>query len=240
MLGNKTEEKKVVRKNVALGIAVVCIILVASLVGTVFSFNSTASSKDSTISSLGGQVDSLNSQISILQNRVSLDNSTMENLNSQIANLQGQIQNLQTQISNTQSQSNSTNSQNSNLQSQLNSLNSRYAALNTEYANLQNDYLGMMGVKNGTYLAYYDGIAVLNYSYSMAMNGLTRQYSAVMGIFNFESSCSIVLKLYSPTQGTSTVFSYTMPSGYRLFVETWETGWSTAYYENITIQSVQR
>lgn len=212
-------ERKVVSRNIAVVLGVACIVLVVGLGGAITNYTLMLNSKDSA---------------------VALANSTIDLLNSQITNLQSQISNLQTQISNLQKQNNSATSQNSNLQSQIDSLNSQYNTLNAEYAKLQNDYLGMLGVKNGTYLAYYNRVAVLNYSWSMAMNGLTRQYSAIMDIYNFESGCSISVKLYSPTQGTSITFNYTMPSGYKEFVETWDTGWSTAYYPNITIQNVQR
>jgi len=77
-------EKKVVGRNVAIALGIICIILAVGLVGVVANYTSIISSKDDTISSLNLQITSKDSQIS--------------SLNSQIANLQNQVNDLNSVI----------------------------------------------------------------------------------------------------------------------------------------------
>jgi hypothetical protein len=83
-----TEPKKMVSRNVALTIGIVCIILlVISLAGTFAYYTSIINDKVNTISSLNSQVASLNTQ-------VSNENNTISSLNNQLATLQGQVSNI--------------------------------------------------------------------------------------------------------------------------------------------------
>ena len=74
-------EKKVVGRNVAVVLGVMCIILVFGLIGTVMSYASAISEKDNTIASLNSEVSSLQDQVADLQD--------------QIINLQNEVTNLQ-------------------------------------------------------------------------------------------------------------------------------------------------
>lgn len=74
-------EKKVVGRNVAVALGVMCIILVFGLMGTVMSYTSVVSEKDNTITSLNSDVSSLQDQVSDLQDQIT-------NLQNEVANLQ--------------------------------------------------------------------------------------------------------------------------------------------------------
>jgi cell division protein FtsL len=76
----KMSEKKVVGRNVAIALGIICIILAVGLVGAVANYTSIITSKDNTISSLNSQIATKDSQIS--------------SLNSQITNLQNQVNDL--------------------------------------------------------------------------------------------------------------------------------------------------
>jgi hypothetical protein len=63
-------EKKVIDRNVAIALGIICIILAVGLVGAIMSYSSTISGKDSTMATLNSQISSLNSQKTSLQNQV--------------------------------------------------------------------------------------------------------------------------------------------------------------------------
>jgi chaperonin cofactor prefoldin len=141
--GENTSEKKVVGRNVAIALGIICIILAVGLVGAVANYTSIISGKDNTIVSKDSQIQTLTSQKNQLQtwlegnetllnetqtwlngNRTLLSQTQtwlnanltlIDTLNTQITNLQDQISDLNSQIS-------SLNSQITNLQSQVNNL----------------------------------------------------------------------------------------------------------------------
>lgn len=64
-------EKKVVSRNVAITLGIICTILIVGLVGAIASYTSIISGKDDTIASKDSQISSLNSQIIYLNSKVS-------------------------------------------------------------------------------------------------------------------------------------------------------------------------
>ena len=96
-----TSKKKVFSKKVVVALVVICVVLLAGLVGTlafyiptVNSLNFQIAEKDETISSLNSQltekddiISSLNSQISTLQNTLASKDSQIKSLNSTILSL---------------------------------------------------------------------------------------------------------------------------------------------------------
>jgi len=94
----KMSEKKVVGRNVAIALGIICIILAVGLVGAVANYTSIITSKDNTISSLNSQITSKDSQISSLNSQITSKDSQISSLNSQITNLQNQVNDLNSVI----------------------------------------------------------------------------------------------------------------------------------------------
>jgi len=63
-------EKKIVRKSVAMALGILCIILIASLIGTIAIYTSMIDDKSNTITSLNSQIAAQNGQISYLNSTV--------------------------------------------------------------------------------------------------------------------------------------------------------------------------
>ena len=70
-------EEKVVNRNVAIGIGVLCIVLLVAIFGVVFDYTSMLNDKDSQIADLQSQVGFANSAIDRLNAIVNLTNSTV-------------------------------------------------------------------------------------------------------------------------------------------------------------------
>src|SRR5208337_1030241 len=70
-------EKKVVSRNVAIGIGVLCIVLLVAIFGVVFYYTSMLNNKDSQIADLQSEVEFDNSTINRLTAIVNLTNSTV-------------------------------------------------------------------------------------------------------------------------------------------------------------------
>jgi predicted PurR-regulated permease PerM len=77
-------EKKTVRRSVAIALGIVCIVVVAGLVGA---FAYYVNDKNNTISSLNSQVSQLNTNATSLRNQI-------DSLNFNVTNLQNQVNNL--------------------------------------------------------------------------------------------------------------------------------------------------
>ena len=93
-------EKKTVRRSVAIGLGIICIVVVAGLVGALAYYNYTPiiNDKDKTISSLTAEIGQLNSEINQLnstilnlQGQVGVDNLTINLLKANLTNLQDQL-----------------------------------------------------------------------------------------------------------------------------------------------------
>ena len=74
---SRMSEKKVVDRNVAIGIGVLCVVLLVAIVGVVFVYASMLNNRDSQISDLQGEVGFDNSTIDRLTAIVNLTNSTV-------------------------------------------------------------------------------------------------------------------------------------------------------------------
>jgi uncharacterized coiled-coil protein SlyX len=97
----KTSQKKVVGRTVVIALGMVCIVLLAGLVGAIAFYTpminnleSQTAQKDNTISSLNNTISSLNSQISALNNSLNQISSSTSSKDTQIAALNAQISSL--------------------------------------------------------------------------------------------------------------------------------------------------
>jgi len=108
--------KKVVGRNVAIALGIICILLAVSLVGMFANYTSIISVKDNTISSLNSQVSSKDSQIQTL---TSQNNQLQTWLNGNVTSLNSQIADLQSQVASANSQIGSLNSTVTTLNSQV-------------------------------------------------------------------------------------------------------------------------
>jgi len=148
-------ERKMIGRNVVIGLGIICIILAIVLGGVIVNYTSVVNGKDNIIATNNAQIETLTNEKSQLQtwldgNRTLLDqaqiwlqanvtyyNSQINSKNSQITLLNSQITSLQNQIANL-------NYQVTNLQNQIASLNSQIINLQNQYANLQSDYNKLM------------------------------------------------------------------------------------------------
>jgi hypothetical protein len=75
-------EKKTVRRSVAVGLSIVCVVVVAGLVGAFAYYHYTPiiSGKDTTISSLNAEINQLNSSLNALNAEINQLNLTINNL----------------------------------------------------------------------------------------------------------------------------------------------------------------
>jgi uncharacterized coiled-coil protein SlyX len=87
-------ERKVVGRNVAIVLGIICIILVVGLIGAVTNYTSIIKGKDDTIASLNSQITEKDNTISSLNLQIATRDSQISSLNSQIASLQNQVSDL--------------------------------------------------------------------------------------------------------------------------------------------------
>jgi len=118
-------EKKVVMRNVAIALGIVCIILAASLVGVVADYTSIISGKDSALATDNSQISNLNAQVSNLK-------AWLKGNLTQASNLEAWLNGNLTQVSNLKAWLNGNLTQISNLNIQISSLNSQLTILNTQ------------------------------------------------------------------------------------------------------------
>jgi chaperonin cofactor prefoldin len=145
-MNEQTSGKKVVSRNIAVALGIICILLAVVSVGTVVSHYpliNTIQSKDSQISSLNSQIEVKDSQISSLNSQISSKDSTITNLNSKITTKNSEYSALQSEHSTLQDSHDS-------LQTNYNSLQSSYSSLQSNYNSLQSGY--------DSYISSYDNL----------------------------------------------------------------------------------
>jgi polyhydroxyalkanoate synthesis regulator phasin len=125
-------EKKVVSRNVAIALGIICVVLAVGLVGAITNYTSIISGEDNTIATKDSQIQTLTSQKNQLQTwldgNITYYNSQISSLNSQIADLQNQKNQLQTWLS-----GNIT-----NYETQISSLNVQITDLRNQITDLRN------------------------------------------------------------------------------------------------------
>jgi hypothetical protein len=90
----KVIEKKVIGRNVAIALGIICIVLAVGLVGAIANYTSIINGKDNTIASKDSEIASLNSQIVDKTNTIYSLNFQIESNDSQISSLRSQVNNL--------------------------------------------------------------------------------------------------------------------------------------------------
>jgi len=100
-MAEKTSQKKVVGRTVAIALGMVCIVLVAGLVGAIAVYTpmvnnlkSQTAEKDNTISSLNSQISALNSSLNQISSSTSSKDSQIAALNLQVAGLNSQLSSI--------------------------------------------------------------------------------------------------------------------------------------------------
>ncbi len=133
---------KNVGRNIAISLGVVCIILVASLAGTISNYTLIINEKQDTIVDKDSTISSLNWQIASKDAQIAENNDEIASLNAQIADKNVQINTLTNETVQLQAwlagNVSALNSQIGDLQGQLASANSQISSLNADIATLQN------------------------------------------------------------------------------------------------------
>jgi dsDNA-specific endonuclease/ATPase MutS2 len=98
-------QKKVINRTAAIAVAIICIILAASLVSVIAVYlpmvnnlNSQITEKNTEIADLNSEISTLNSQVSSLQASEAQNEGIIQQLNSSVQNLRELINNLNAQI----------------------------------------------------------------------------------------------------------------------------------------------
>jgi len=247
-------DKKIVRKSVAIALRIICIILVAGLGGAMAYYMMAINNKNSQLNTLtnennqlqtwlDGNMTSLIRREIWLADNITHYNSQINSLNSQITGLTNGKNQLQTwlngNITGYEKEISSLNAQINQLQTWLDGNITSYDTLNTQYASLQDQLTGVLGIKNGTWLAYLDHLAITNYSYTNNGIPLSWSYTGIIDVYNYGANCTANIEIYGPS-GNTVTFDLAVPAGYAQFVETWSSGTYQYSYANITILSVQR
>lgn len=123
-----SETKRVVRRSVAMALAMMCIVLVAGIGGAIIYYTSVANDKDKTISTQ-------NSQISRLQNETTSLNGQITSLQEQVADNQNTIQNLNDDLTNATDRLTDLNRTVQILQAALQNATQKIASLKAQLAN---------------------------------------------------------------------------------------------------------
>jgi predicted PurR-regulated permease PerM len=100
----KVSEKKVIGRNVAIALGIICIILAVGLVGAIAVYTPMINDKNNTIDSLNSEVTSRDNTIASLNSQIITKNNTISSLNSQIASEDNTIASDNLQISSLNSQ----------------------------------------------------------------------------------------------------------------------------------------
>jgi archaellum component FlaC len=126
-------EKKVVGRNIAIVLGVICIFLAACLLGAISNYTAIIAEKDLQIVSLKSQIAEKNITISSLNLQIATKDSQIQSLRNQIDSLSNIIASLESEIVNKDSQI-------SSLKSQIANLNYSYLSLKSEYDSVKQDY----------------------------------------------------------------------------------------------------
>ena len=162
---SETKAKKMVSRNVAVVLGIVCVLLIAGLGVAIGYYTMTINNKDTTISDNDMTISQLNATITDQINTIASLDANITNLTNennqlqawlagnitayeiQISSLGGQINqlensenSLQTTYNNYVSDHSYTNEQYQSLSNQLTTLQSEYASLQNQYANLESNY----------------------------------------------------------------------------------------------------
>jgi len=95
-------EKKVVGRNVAIALGIICIVLAVGLVGAIANYTSIISGKDSTIATLNSQMTEKDNTISSLNSQINSLNSEIGKLTSQNSQLRMWLEGNKTLLAQTQ------------------------------------------------------------------------------------------------------------------------------------------
>jgi cell division protein FtsL len=248
-MSEKTIEK-VVSRNTAIALGIICLVLAVGLVGTIAVYTSTIAGKDSQISSLTTDKTNLQNQVTSLTSEYNIylanHHYTDSEYNNYVAWLSGNKTNLQSQLNlltsdktSLQSQVNFLNSQISNLsslQSSYLNLSNSYNALIQKYDDLKNVAIQLCDKYGAT-----DGIFILDYKFTSGTSGLSTTYLANMTLYNALLTANVTVELFGKAGGTPITFTYTIPTGETVHkIEAWTGGIFWEDYSCIIIEKVER
>src|SRR5271157_4380176 len=199
-----TKERKMVSRNVAIALGIICIVLVA-LIGY---FTVTGISAQNSYNNLQNQINQLQAW---LDGNITNYETAINSLNSNIASLQNQINSDSTTI-------NSLTSQNSNLQSQYTSLQANYSQLMQEYqvalAEIPSDKGITIDAVNYTAGQDITGVAVRNLGVNATTVVSLKLYWTTEGVLASSASVDVVIagnstadiQTFLPINGWNTVY----------------------------------
>lgn len=127
---------------------IICILLTASLVGTIANYTSIINAKDNTITSQDVIINNLNSTINSQNLQITEDNNTISSLTAQVTSQDSQIQALTNQANQLNGTVTVLNAQIRDLQSQLASANSTINSLNSSITTLQSQVQDLTAIIN--------------------------------------------------------------------------------------------
>jgi chaperonin cofactor prefoldin len=131
-------EKKVVGRNVAIALGIICIILAVGLVGAVANYTSIISGKDNTIVSKDSQIQTLTSQKNQLQTWLEGNETLLNETQTWLNGNRTLLSQTQTWLNGNLTLIDTLNTQITNLQDQISGLNSQISSLNAQITSLQN------------------------------------------------------------------------------------------------------
>ena len=206
-------------RNLAVGLAVACIILVIALAGVVANYSSVIGRKDTHINDLNSEVSSRNQQISDLQNQIALDSTSIDSLNATIVALQSQAESNNSTINSLNAQISTLQSQVSSLNSQITTLQNREAANNSTVSSLQsqvasvNAQLGSLQTWLSRNLSQLASANAQVSSLNSQVNNLQSQVSNLTAITNMAASTIWVEKV-ALNQPANSDNSWNFPANY--------------------------
>jgi len=194
--------KRVVGRGLAIGLGIVCIILVVGMVGTMAYYTMAINDKNATYDSyvsshshtnseyntLNSQVSSLNAQKASLQDQVDSLNLQINSLNAQLANSQNTITSLTSQVADLQNQVDS-------LNSQINSLNAQIASLQSQISTLESPKLVKVNLVGGDNRPWFQTPYLHVYGYICNVGSHTA-YNCKLHVVAYQSGGVVAIDTY--------------------------------------------
>jgi uncharacterized coiled-coil protein SlyX len=221
--GLEMSEKKLVTRNVVIGIVIICIILAACLIGAFANYVLMVNDKNRTISSL-------NAQTINLESKIQLDNLTINSLNSQIAELENQLASNNSRIASDNATIADLQSQIAKLQNQIAELSNNLGLLQTQCEQLNQTYTssyffsssdGMPSPGNSQepqiLVTYQAGFQEYAKAILKICDTALNDYCAVFNMYNgVYADCPLVIHVFIYTNAPSLRLS-TTPYDYRIY-----------------------
>jgi chromosome segregation ATPase len=192
-------EKKVVGRRVFIALEIVCIILLACLVGATSLYQWQINDKDNTITNLQSQINQfptwLDGNKTLLDQTQTWLEGNITNYNSQISDLQNKIASLNSTYNNYVNDHSYTNEQYQNLQNQITSLNAQITSLQSQIANLQAPKLIEVNLKSDDNHPIF-GTEYLHVYGEVCNVGTDTAYGSILHVVAYQSGDVVAINTY--------------------------------------------